>query len=298
MIKMQLQLFASPETGVKGLVYAVMLDETLETYGAVKPAIGLMNMKISPKSDTAKLPGDNKIMAVATSVGDIAVDFEAWDMPMSVQADFFGHVLDAATGIMEYNVNDVSPYLAVGYQRTKLDGTNRYVWLRKIKFEEISEESKTAEPGKTSFQTPKVVGTAIANKDGKWKIVADETTKGSPIVGFLSTAPGMTATDLIAPTATSVPIDAATGVIGTANLVLTFNKAIMAATAIASNIFVIKADGTAVPTLITIDTAKLVVTVDPVATLTTGAYILVATTGVKSASGVALTDNYVVNFTV
>lgn len=55
---------------------------------------------------------------------------------------------------MIYNSNDYAPYLAIGYQRTKSNKKNRYVWLHKVKFEEISEESKTKED-KPAFQTPK-----------------------------------------------------------------------------------------------------------------------------------------------
>ena len=118
---MNLQLFASdsPVTGVKKLVYAVMTDEALETYGAVKEAPPLMNIKVSPKSDSAKLYADNDVSEIETSLGDIAVDFETKDMPLEVQADFFGHALDAETGQMVYNSNDHAPYLAIGYQRTR-----------------------------------------------------------------------------------------------------------------------------------------------------------------------------------
>lgn len=295
---MNLQLFASAETGVKTLVYSIMQDDDLETYGAVKAADALISIKVSPKSDLAKLPADNEYVEVCSSVGDVVVDIEVREMPLTMQADWFGHTLNTETGVMNYDVNDTPPYLAVGYRRTKANGKSRYVWLLKTKFEEISEESKTAEPGKTSFQTPKATGTAITNKNGIWKVVADEDAKGSAIVGFLDSVPGSSPGDLVAPTVTSVPVDAATGVLGTANLVLTFDKAIQSATAIDSNIFVIKADGTAVPAVVTINAGKTVVTVDPVSTMATGSYVLIATTGVKSAAGVALATNYVVNFTV
>lgn len=288
----------SAEIGVKKLVYAVMTDEDLELYGVVKQAKGLINMKVAPKSDTAKLAADNEYVEVVSSVGDIGVDFEITDMPLDIQADLFGHTLITETGEMDYDINDSAPYVAIGYQRTKVNKKNRFVWLYKVKFEEIAEESKTAEPGKTSFQTPKVTGTAIANKNGKWKRIADEDTKGAPIVGFLDSVPGTTPTDLAAPTVTSVPTDAATGVLGTSNIVLTFDKAIQSTTAIAPNIFVLKADGTAVPAAITANADKTIVTVDPTSVMASGSYILVATTGVKSAAGVPLTENYVVNFTV
>jgi len=180
----------SATTGVKRLVYAVMTDELTETYGAVKEAPPVINIKVSPKVDTATLYASNRAVETATSLGDIPVDFEAQDMPLEVQADFFGHVLDPLTGEMTYNTEDQAPYVALGYQRTKGNGKSRYVWLYKVKFQEISEESKTQED-KTTFQTPKVEGLAIANKNGDWKKVADQDSGTTPVTDtFLDTVPG------------------------------------------------------------------------------------------------------------
>lgn len=287
----------SAATGIKKLVYTIMMDELLETYGAIKEAPPLINIKVAPKSDTAKLYANNEVVEVATTLGDIALDFETQDMPLEVQADFFGHVLDPLTGVMVYNANDKAPYMAIGYERTKANGKSRCVWLMKAKFEEISEEAKTQED-KVSFQTPKTTGTAIANKAGVWKSVADEDSGTTPVLNFLTTVPDATPPDLVAPTVTSVPTDAAVGVLGTADLVLTFDKAIQASTMTSANVFVMMADGTAVAATLAISALNTIVTVHPVAALTAGAYILVATTNIKSASGIALVANSIVNFTV
>lgn len=184
------EIVNSATTGIKKLVYAIMTDEVLETYGAVKEAPPLINIKVAPKVETAALYANNQIVETDTSIGDIPIDFEVQDMPLEVQADFLGHALDAATGTMTYNMDDKAPYLAIGYQRTKGNGKNRYVWLFKAKFEELSEEGKTKE-GKVTFQTPKVTGLAIANKNGDWKKVADEDSGTTPAtVAFLATVPG------------------------------------------------------------------------------------------------------------
>jgi len=183
------EIVNSSTTGVKKLVYAVMIDEILETYAAVKSAPPLINIKVAPKVDAASLYADDHVVETATTVGDIAVDFETQDMPLEVQADFLGHVLDATSGILVYNVNDKAPYIAIGYERTKGNDKSRFVWLHKVKFQEIEEESKTKED-KTTFQTPKTAGIAIANNAGVWKTVADEDTKGSAITDFLTTVGG------------------------------------------------------------------------------------------------------------
>lgn len=179
----------SASTGVKKLVYAIMTDEGAETYGAVKTAPPLINIKVAPTSDTAKLYADNAIVELISTLGDIALDFETQDMPLEVQADFFGHTLDPLTGVMIYNANDKAPYMAIGYERTKANGKSRCVWLMKAKFAEISEEAKTQED-KVSFQTPKTTGVAIANKAGDWKQTSDSDSGTTPVVDFLATVPG------------------------------------------------------------------------------------------------------------
>jgi phi13 family phage major tail protein len=287
----------SAATGITKLVYAIMTDEVLETYGPVKEAPPLINIKVTPKSDTATLYANNVAVETATSLGNIPVEFETQDMPLEVQADFLGHTLDAALGTLTYNTNDQAPYLALGYERTKANGKSRFVWLYKVKFEEIGEEGKTQEE-KITFQTPKVAGLGIANKNGDWKKVADEDTKGTPILDFLATVPGTGPFDAVAPTVTSVPIDAAVGVLAASELVLTFDKAIQPSTMTPANVFVMAADGTAVAATLAISALNTVVTVHPAIALTVGTYILVATTNIKSASGIALATNYVVNFTV
>ena len=184
------EIINSATTGIKKLVYAVMLDTALETYDTVKTAPPLISIKVAPKVDTAKLYADNQIVETATSVGDIAIDIETQDMPLEVQADFLGHILDPATGTMSYNITDIAPYVAVGYQRTKANGKSRFVWLFKVKFEEISEEGKTQEE-KVAFQTPKLTGLAIANLAGAWKEVGDEDSGATPVTDtFLATVPG------------------------------------------------------------------------------------------------------------
>ena len=292
------EIVNSATTGIKKLVYAIMLDELLETYGPVKEAPPLINIKVAPKVDVATLYANNRAVETATSIGDIPVDFETQDMPHEVQADFLGHALDPVTGILTRNIGDKAPYVALGYERTKGNGKSRYVWLFKVMFQEIAEEGKTQE-GKVTFQTPKVSGLGIANKNGDWSKSGDEDSGTDPAtVAFLATVPGTGPFDAVAPTVTSVPIDAAVGVLAAADLVLTFDKAIQPSTMTSANVFVMMADGTAVAATLAISALNTIVTVHPTIALAVGAYILVATTNIKSASGIALATNYVVNFTV
>jgi phi13 family phage major tail protein len=286
----------SAGTGIKSFVYAIMTDETTETYGAVKSAPPLISIKVDAKSEMAKLYANNTMVESKGSLGDIGVEIETQDLPLEIQADLLGHSLDASTGVMNYNTGDNAPYVAIGYQRTKANGKNRYVWLYKTKFSEIAEEGKTQEE-KITFQTPKLSGTAVANKNGDWKKVADDDTKGSAITDFLATVPTSTPFDDVAPTVTSVPLDAATGVAVAANTVFTFSKAINPADVTYGNFMLMKAN-VPVACALTLGTNNTVVTMDPNSNMSSGTYVAICSKDVRSASGIALAAAKVISFTV
>jgi len=286
----------SSTAGIKKLVYAIMTDESTETYGAVKAGPPLISFKNDAKSEMGKLYADNVPVESATVLGDIGVEFETQDVPLEVQADWLGHTLDQATGVLNYNANDKAPYVAIGYQRVKTNGKNRFVWLYKVKFSEIAEEGKTQED-KPQFITPKISGTGVANKNGDWKKVADEDTKGSAITTFLDSVPTSTPFDAVAPTVTTVPLDAATGVAVGANVVFTFNKAINPADVTDGNFMLMKANVPVAATL-TLGTNNTVVTLDPNSNLTAGVHVAICTKDVRSASGVPLAAAKIISFTV
>jgi phi13 family phage major tail protein len=286
----------SAGVNIKGFVYAIMTDEATETYGTVKSAPPLISIKVDAKSEMAKLYADGVVVESASSLGDIGVEIETQDLPLEIQADLLGHSLDAATGVMNYNSGDKAPYVAMGYQRTKANGKKRFVWLYKVKFSELAEEGKTQED-KITFQTPKISGTGVANKNGDWKKVADEDTKGSTITDFLATVPTSTPFDAVAPTVTTVPLDAATGVAVAANIVFTFSKAINPADVTDGNFMLMKAN-VPVACALTLGTNNTVVTMDPNSNMSAGAYVAICSKDVRSASGIALAAAKVIGFTV
>ena len=176
----------STPIGVENLVYALMTDEVLGTYGTVEGIAPLINVKISPKNNSESLYADNIVVEKVNSLGDIDVEFEVQDLPLEIQAAMLGHTLDPANGVMVHNVIDIAPYLALGFKIRKANGNYRYVWLLKGKFEEPGEEAATQED-KVNFQTPKLKGGFVARADGNWKYTMDEDSATIPITTFLTT---------------------------------------------------------------------------------------------------------------
>jgi hypothetical protein len=150
----------------------------------------------------------------------------------------------------------------------------------KVKFSEVAEESKTQED-KITFQTPKISGTAMPNKNGDWKKVADEdVTKGSAITDFLDSVPASLPFDGVAPTVTTVPADGASGVAAGASIVYTFSKAISPLDVTDGNFFLLKA-GVPVACSLTLGTGNTVVTMKPNSNMSAGTYMAIATKDIK-----------------
>lgn len=105
--------------------------------------------------------------------------------------------------------------------------------------------------------------------------------------------------DVAAPTVTVSPIDEATAVIVSANIVWTFSEAIRTADVNGANFFVsTSVTGTGVAGALSLSLDKKVVTFDPTANLTAlTAYTAIATKNVKDVAGNALVSNSVTNFT-
>jgi phi13 family phage major tail protein len=286
----------SAMVGLENLCYAPLVNEDTNTYGSVVSIAPAITAKIKPKVNTAILYGDNMAVDTATALGEIEVELEITALSQEIVADLLGHSINSTTGVITYDKDDIAPYIALGFKSKKANGKFRSVWLLKGKFEEVEEEYATTED-KPKFQTPKIKATFVIRADGLWKYTADEDAGSSPVSTFLDTVYSPTA-DLVAPTVSCVPTDTATGVAVDANIVLTFNKAIEPSTAIASNIFLMKADGTAVACALSIGTNNTVVTLNPNSNLSASTdYVAVVTTAVKSADYVSLVANAVFNFT-
>lgn len=105
--------------------------------------------------------------------------------------------------------------------------------------------------------------------------------------------------DVVAPTVTCVPVDTATGIVVTADVVMTFSEAIKADTINGSNFMLIKAsDGTIVAGALSYNAGQTIVTFNPTASLSGAtAYIMIIGTGVKDVKGNSLAAVNMFNFT-
>lgn len=142
-------------------------------------------------------------------------------------------------------------------------------------------------------------------KDGKsgLKFIAMAFADTSQIAGeqlgyFREETADLTGTTPTLAVSSTVPADAGTNIVVSANLTATFNRSIHPESVHAGNFIVVKADGTSVSCVVT-QTSSNVVTVNPAASLDAGGvYIFAVSEDVRALDDYSkMAANYIVNFT-
>lgn len=128
-------------------------------------------------------------------------------------------------------------------------------------------------------QLLEVEATLMVNSDGKMWEITNETIDTTP------------------PTVTTSPVDGATGVATSANVVWTFSEAIRSDDITARNFFVMQADGTAVPGTLTYDAAVTGITFDPTSALSGATAHIAVCSYARDVAGNQLAAKSVTNFT-
>lgn len=261
----------SATIGLKNLYYALLLTDPVggtPTYSAPVRLAGVSKATISPNATTSTLFGDNKPMEVAATLGKIEVELTLAEIPLVDQAAILGHTL--LSGVMIRKSADQSPWIAIGFESLKANGSRRFVWLAKGKFSEPDQSLET-KADTINFQSPAIKGSFVMrDSDDVWEAHADEDAPGYIAsvgsgwyngVYIIGVAPVVTVT--------TVPANAATAIVASAPLTWTFSVPISPADANALNFQVYKTAGMiAAAGIITINAANLIVTFTPGPALT------------------------------
>ncbi len=286
--------------GVRNLHVAIMNNSEIDEKDYAEPVklAKAINLKVTPKVNSATLYADDGPSETASSLGEIDVEVEVDKLISDRQTLILGNKKDE-NGVLISSADDLPPYLALGFQVPTTSGF-KFSWLFKGKFEPISEEYKT-QGDKVDFQTPKAKATFIKRAcDNRWKASVSNGDKGVPQSVFDNwfNAVYDGVVDLSALTVTPTPADKATGVAGTIDVKFTFNKPIKSDTINAMSVFLMKGDGSTVATTVSVDTTSKIVTLHPTAALAAGTYLTVCTTAIKDISNLSLLQNSITTFTV
>ena len=280
--------------------YAIMDDETNETYGEVYHIPLLQQANVSPIVNSANLSADDKIAETADAIIGANVTIGLANIPTADQARLLGSTIDA-NGVLARRGTDQAPYVATAWRRRMANGKYRYVWNYKGRFRPFEDNAETKGES-INFQTPAITATfLLRDKDDLWQNVVNEGDTGFTDVvkdAWFDTVYEPEA-DTTPPTVTVEPANAATLVAADSNVVWTFNEAIRVNTINASNFMLLDSGNAPVAGALGYDSTAKIVTFNPTAALTAAAvYTAIVTTGVKDLAGNALAAPSITTFTV
>jgi phi13 family phage major tail protein len=283
--------------GVDNIHYALVTQDDADAYaaGAVASLAPAMLITQAPKTNAKTQYADNQPFDVMTSEGETVLDVEITGLPLSDQAVLLGKVYDAATGRL-FDNGGTAPYVALGFRAKKSGGTFKYYWFLKGTFappsEEQATETDTPDPKSTKLQFTAIRTTyqfdlGSINDSAKRVIGEDEDTNFDD-TNWFSAVQVPVAGSPAAFTCTPSPADAATGVVVSANITLTFSNAL--AGNAEDGIILTTAAGVVKACARTINAARTVVTLDPTTNMAALTQYLVIVPNVTDVYGQALGD--------
>jgi hypothetical protein len=234
---------------------------------------------------TGEFPGDDGLQAIVTQPTGVKGKIEHGGISLEAYALITGHTL-TITGLTPNRVATLEgdslrfPYFKI-YGKSLGDSTDD-VHIKILKAKLTSGLKGTFKYGEFMATEIEFMGVKVGGK--AWDQVINETAADLP--GATASPPAFTLS--------SVPADAATGVVVTDNIVLTFSNAL--APGAEEGIILTSAAGVPVAGARTIDTARKVVTINPTASLSAATDYLVVVPNARDGYGQTLADT-VINFT-
>lgn len=163
----------SAHIGLSNLHVALLTSDTqagVEYETPIKLAPAVM-ATITPNIESVTDYGDDGPTETASSFGGIEVEIETTALNVEQKALLLGQKYE--NGLLSASTTDIAPYLALGFQSLKADGSYLYVWLYKGKFESVELNHQTKGES-VEFQHPTLRATFVKREfDDEWKIEGD-----------------------------------------------------------------------------------------------------------------------------
>lgn len=293
--------------GVEKL-YVALLTTDAEgglVYGTPKYYTDIQKVSMKQNSNKDPLYTEGRLKRNEVTFTSIDLGITIASLTSAQQAELLGRTIAAAGGVYS-GQEDEAPFVAVLY-KAPIVGGYRYGVLYKGQFSPYDEELAQKE-GKTTYAVPVLAATFQSTdyvaSNGRhlieWHVDTTDPNCPEDIDENWFASVAIPDADSTAPTVTVSPADAATGVAATANIVWTFDEAIDDSTVTAANFMLLNAStGDVVAGALSIDSTGKIVTLDPTASMTSGAaMIAIATTNVCDLAGNKLAAASVSNFTV
>jgi phi13 family phage major tail protein len=291
--------------GLDNLYVAEVTQDDVSGYvtGTPKKLAPVATAKASPKTDSQVQYFDDGPFDEVSAEGATDLELDISNLAAEDAAWLLGQEFHSAAGRVYDDADPAqAPYFALGFRSKKSNGSYRYYWYNKIRFSRMEEEYAT-QSDKADPKKAKLKASALktiykftypsAEVKGCKRIWGDDDTDNFSETGWFSAVQTPTSASPSALTCTPSPVDGATSVAVSANVVLTFSNRIRTGNA---GILVSKNDGTVVAATYSWNAAGTVLTIDPNSNLSASSDYIVALSGVTDIYG-QLLANTVYNFT-
>jgi len=288
--------------GLDKLYYALVTQDDANGYevGTPKYMAPTATVKVTPAVSSETQYMDNIPFDEITTEGKSDLEMELSNLPSSVRAEITGKIFDAVSGRVLDNANPAdAPFVAIGFRSKKSNGSFRYYWYLKCRCQEPADEAAT-ESDKPSPKTVTLKVSALktvhpfdllgdaSKMDGVKRVYGDaDTTNFDEANWFNAVQIPVAGTPIASPLLTSSPVDGASGVSVSTNVVLTFTNPLQDG---AEKGIALVDNGLLVTLARTINADRTVVTLDPYSDLSAASDILVVVHDVMDIYGQSLTD--------
>ena len=276
------------QVGLDMIHVAKVLKDDLTGYQAETPQYfaPAINAVVEPTTSQDTQYADNVPFDVLPAEGESKITFDTTNIPIPMLAYVLGKEFEIATGrFIDTGSDAAPPDFAVSFRSMKSNGAQRYFQYLKGKFSVPKDEASTV----TDKKEPKpsqIIFTAVNTMfkfdrgSGIFKsvkrIMGDEDTLNFSGTNWFTAVqvPGIT-TPPVFSLSSSVPVDGASAVDVSADLTLTFSNAVKAEALNGVMLFSVT-DGLVVPSVVSQDATKKILTVNPNASLLAAtSYLLV-----------------------
>jgi phi13 family phage major tail protein len=177
--------------GLKNLHIATLTTDTptAATYAAPVILARAIEAKITPSVNSTTLYADDGAAAVTSALGEVELELNIDALSTANQALLLGHTINADKVLVKKST-DIAPYVAVGFSSANDDGTQKYVWLLKGRFE-LPEQNFKTKGSEVEFQTPTIKAKFVKRDfDSAWQFQVDSGDSGvaaGVITGWFTT---------------------------------------------------------------------------------------------------------------
>ena len=161
------------QVGLKNIYVAEIESEegNVITYGTPKKIAHAITANITPNVEQAVLYGDDRAVESEEALADIDVEITVTDLTIEDYAFLLGAEVDVNNGVTD-SIDNIAPYVALGFEVPLSKGGKRMYWYYKGKFSIPSSEHNTKQ-GSIEYQTPTVTAKFMPREDGKWRYRVD-----------------------------------------------------------------------------------------------------------------------------